>query len=253
MSNLSFNSAQIASFKAGPHFAGIDLNTTRFKDQPGWYQAASGETIRAGQLVSLNSGGKLVLATSGAAAFGISKFNKMTLGQAAMVDDVIVVDAGAVTTLSHPNLVANTTIVRTASDQGGTVVTATGDYTLNTTNGTLTWEAVPAQVTDGQTVYVSYTYSLVAADYDAQGRNFTNTLDDATPNQGRLTIMQGDGTLFTTEFDTAQTYALDEPVYWNATLDVFSNQSASSVLGKVIQVPSATYPYLGMYLRIPAL
>lgn len=260
MGTLGLTSGKIASFRSDPFHVGIDLGICDFNEMPGHFKAKSTETIRQGQIVTLDSNGELVVAATGAGALGIARFNKMTLGLGTIVDEAVVVDAGAVTTLKRANTSA-VVAVRTAVDMGGSLLTGGGtDYTLNATNGTLTWAASPAGTTDGATVYVTYQYSLTQADYDILGRNFVNTNDDATANQGRLTVMMGPGLLYTTEFNPTITYAVGDALYctssttggWEkGTFTKSGSGNAGPIIGRVIQLPSATYPFMGIRVNIP--
>lgn len=247
---MGSDGSKLAAFQSDVHATGLDLRKSSISRDLGVWRAADAAEFEQGQMLSLNADNELVLADGGN-VLGVAKHNKINLQKAAIVDEVATVTASGVSQLKHGNV--SNLVVRTAPDQGGTAITATGDYVLSAANGTLTWEASPAEVSDGDTVYVSYTYDLTNSDYKFQGRNFFNGLDDAEFADGRMTVVL-EGVLFTTQFDTAQTYAMTgtgSNLYCGGATPglegLFTNDSAEGTyVGKVIQLPTAEHPYLGV-------
>lgn len=248
MGQLGLTGTQLATFRGDIFATGLDLGNFKCDFIPGVFQASSAATIRAGQMVSMNSSGQLVLAT-GADVIGVAKWNQMTLGQAVNVDEQITAVTSVAVNLKRANV--SNVAVRSAAGQTGTLFTAGGvDYTLNTTNGTIT-AIMGGAITNGQTLFVTYSFALTNADYQFQGKNFFNSLDDVFQAAGRLAVCMGPAILFTTEYDTSKTYALT-----GASSDLFctsggqfSNTNSGDYVGKVIQLPSASYPFLGIKLR----
>jgi hypothetical protein len=125
---------------------------------------------------------------------------------------------------------------------------------LSTTNGTLTWANPPAGVAapaNGATVYVTYTFDMTVSDYRFQGLNFFNQFDDTFTSEGRLTVVMGPAMLFTTQYDTAQTYLVNDSLFCGgatpALAGLFTNQAAEGrYVGKVIQPPTAADPFMGI-------
>ena len=244
------NSGRLAAFQSDVFASGLDLGRSEITRDLGVYRAADSATILQGQMVSLDANQELVLADA-TEVFGVAKWNKAQLGTSVIVDEASVVAYGATVSLARGNV--SNVVVRTTPN-GSTVIPATNNYTLSTANGTLAWGNPPTGTNapaDGATVYVTYTFALTTQDYRFQGLNFFNTLDDVTISEGRLTVIQGPATLFTTQYDTAQTYAVNNDLYVGGTTagleGLFTNQSSEGTyVGKVIQPPTAEDPYLGL-------
>ena len=188
MGTLGLSGISPAAFRSDIFATGLDMG--RFKGEfiPGFWKCNASATIRPGQLVSLNSSNELILAT-GASVLGVARFKKFTLGLAVNVDEAIVLTGTTAVNLRRANV--SNVQVRSAVQMGGTQYTGGGtDYTANTTNGTITRVALGA-ITDGQTVYVTYTFALTAADYQLLGQNFFNNNDDVTVADGRLAVICG--------------------------------------------------------------
>lgn len=238
------------SFQTQLYPAGLDLNRSDINRALGVWKAASGATFRAGSPVMLNSSGEVVL-SDGTAILGIAKWDKMTLGKSVIVDEVVNFGTSdATVTLKHPNI--SNVQVRSATGFGGTLYTITTDYTLNTTNGTITHVESGGNIDETEPVYVTYTWDLVAADYDFQGRNFWNQLDYVTVQDGRIAVIQPPGQIFTTEYDTDQAYALtgaNSNIYVNSAGQFTSVVGSNKLVGYVIHVPSAGDPFLGFEFK----
>ena len=245
------NTGRLGAFQSDVFASGLDLSRSQIERDLGVFKAADTATILQGQMVSLDANGELVLA-DGADVLGVAKWNKASLGTSVIVDEPLVVAADAATNLSRSNV--SNVVVRTSA--GGAAITAAGDYTLNATNGTLTWDAAPTEVADGDTVFVTFTFDLTQNDYQFQGLNFFNRLNDVDSiSEGRLTVVKAPSIIFTTQFDTAQTYTLTgtgSNLYCGgdtAGLEgLFTNVSTEGAyVGRVIQLPTASDPYLGVH------
>lgn len=244
------NTGRLGAFQSDVFASGLDLGRCEVSRDLGIYKASSGATILQGQLVALNASGELVLADAND-VMGIAKWNKASLGTSLRVDEAHVVAAGAAVSLARAN-VSNLAVHAAAN--GGTLIPAASNYTLNATNGTLTWANPPAGTAapaDGATVYVTYTFAMTDADYQFQGLNFFNRLNDVSVAEDRLTIIQGPATVFTTQYDTAQTYAVNDSLYCGGATagleGLFTNQSSEGrYVGKVVQPPRADDPFMGL-------
>jgi len=248
------NTGRLGAFQSDVFASGLDLGRCEINRDLGVYKAAESATILQGQLVSLDANQELVLADGGQ-VMGMAKWNKAPAGTSLKVDEPMVVAYNSAVALQRGNV--SNVIVRAAAD-GGTTIPATNNYTLSPANGTLTWDNPPtgtAAPANGATVFVTYTFALTASDYQFQGLNFHNRLDDVGGlTEGRLTIVQGPATIFTTQYDTAQTYAVNDSLYCGGTTagleGLLTNDSAEGTyVGKVIQVPRADDPYLGLYFN----
>jgi hypothetical protein len=233
---------------------GLDLTLCQIREAYGHWLAASSATFRAGQFVALNSSGEVVV-SDGDSILGVAKFNKTTAPIAIAVDEAVVFPtAGSTVTLAHAN--TSDTVVFSAVEQGGARYTVTTDYTLNTTNGTITQVALGSIVV-GATVYVSYSYALTAAQINQDGRNFWNDTDDVSIQNRRITVIQGSPKLFTTEFvKVGRTYTLTglgANLYVNSSGILTNDSAAGRFVGRVIQLPAASYPFMGVQLNLSAI
>lgn len=235
-----------------PFPAGLDLNRCDINGAClGDWKAATSASFRGGSAVMQSSTGEIVAfdAANGSTLLGIAKWSKVSLGRSAVIDEEIIFgEDDATKTLAHAGLVASSQVVRSALDQGGTTYTVTTDYTINTTNGTITHVSSGGGIDPEEPVYVSYTWSLTEQDYLDQGKNFWNSNDYVTIQHGRITVIEPPALIFTTEFATERTYTLTgagSNVYAN-TSGIFTNNSSSAKLcGKIVQLPAAGDPFLG--------
>lgn len=246
------NGPRLAAFQSDVFATGLDLRRSEINRDLGVFSAADAATFEQGQMVSLDANNEVVLADAGD-VLGVAKWNKVNLQNGLNVDEEHVVAVSTTVPLARANV--SNVVVRDAVDQGGTVITAVGDYTLNAGNGTLAWDAAPAQVTDGQTVFVTYTFAMTNADYTFHGRNFFNFVDDVTIAEGRVTVVLAPAIIYTTHFVTSRTYTLTgtgSNLYCGGTTGglegLFTNDSGEGAyVGRVIQLPSASDPYMGVH------
>jgi hypothetical protein len=136
--------------------------------------------------------------------------------------------------LKHANLKTGSVIV----SDGTTAYTVTTDYSLSTTNGTVTRTSTGA-IGATDTIYVSYLYqdpNLVGIDQTLGSRKAA-TLEDA-------------GEVATLVYDTGVSYTLMGNVYSNATGYITSTNGGGSIVGVVTKVPTAEDPELHFKLKI---
>jgi len=142
------------------------------------------------------------------------------------------------------------------TNAAGTVVYTQGvDYTATLPNGILTRLAGGAIIAL-QVVIVSYEYAVAVGQehWDnvstqwSMGTNYDRQPND-TIGSGRIAVAEGDTHLFTDQYDVAQVYALNSPLRSDA-LSLWSSAGAgagmSSVCGRVIKLPTAADPLLGV-------
>lgn len=242
------NSASLGAFLNRTFPEGLDLGRCQIQQALGVYVANPASTFRAGMLVMRDSNG-LVVASDGTKVLGVAKWNHATTMLAAAVDESIALPGTTAIPLSH----ANVSNVRVASAivGGGTVFVSGTDYTLNATNGTVA-RIGSAGITDGQTVYVTYTYQLTQTQlFQEQGMNFWNNLDEVSQNESRVTVITDAELLFTTQYDTTLVYTLGQKLYGSTTtagLIGTSSGSSAYFVGECFQVPTAADPFLGFRL-----
>lgn len=232
---------------------GLDLKRSQYINDFGNYSVNSSATILAGQLVSLNSSQEVILCT-GASPWGVAKYDKANSLYATVVGEYIQLNGTTATSLDHANLFdgGGTGTVRVAAALTGAAYTegAGSDYTVNYTNGTVTRTA-GSTITTGAYVYVTYQYELTASEQAREGYNFYLSTDDVTIQDSLITVITGDAKLFTSQYDPAVTYSINDVLYSGASGDnlsgYFTTKNTSGVtVGTVFQLPTADDPYLGV-------
>lgn len=157
----------------------------------------------------------------------------------------------------HTFAAANTLTVQHANVFGGyisvtnvagTVQYTNGlDYSVNATNGIITnlLVGIPALAT----VIVAYTYVIPGNQINFNGGSNYNQQPDDTLGSSSISVAEGDAKLYTDMYDVRRTYALNDTLRSDSN-SLWSNHPAgagfSSVCGRVIQVPTVAYPYLGI-------
>lgn len=240
------NGPRLAAFQNDVFSVGLDLGRSVIGADLGVYVANSAATWRAGQILSRNAAGEMVLCT-GDDPYGVAKWNKVSLGNSLNVDEAVTFTGSASTVNLARGNVSNVA-VRSAADQAGTLYTVTTDYTVNAANGTLTHVAL-GSIGATDTVFVTYTFALTEADYQFQGRNFFNFNDDVTIAENRITVITDWSLLFTIEYDTSLSYTLTgtgSNLYCDANGQFSNDSGAGRFIGKVIQLPTADDPFLGV-------
>jgi len=242
------NNANLGAFLNRLFPEGLDLGRCQINQALGVFVADPANTFRAGMVVSRNSSG-LVIPSPGTEFLGVAKWNHATSLVAAAVDEAVVLTGTTASNLAHPT-VSNVRVAGALA--GGTLFTVTTDYTVNTTNGTVTRNG-GGGIASGATVYVTYTWAITESDLlQLQGKNFWNTSDEVSMADGRCTVITDADLLFTTQYDTSKVYTLTgttSNLYASTALPgLFTSDTAGSALfiGKVFQVPSAADPFLGV-------
>ena len=200
------NGPRLAAFQNDVFAAGLDLGRSVIGADLGVYLANAAATWRAGQILSRNAAGEMILCT-GDDPYGVAKWNKVTLGNSVNVDEAVTfTGSGSTVNLLRGNV--SNVAVRSAVDQGGTLFVLTTDYTVAAVNGTITHAGGGSAIGVTDTVFVTYTFALTEADMQFQGRNFFNFVDDVSIAENRITVITDWSLLFTIEFDTSLSYTL---------------------------------------------
>lgn len=242
------NTARQAAWTGQVFPKGIDLRRSTINNDLGTYVALDSATIRAGQFVTYDANAFIIAAT-GAGVIGVAKWDKQTVGVSVNVDEVLTLNGTTATNLKRTNI--SNASVRSAANFGGTLYTVTTDYTVNTTNGTVTRVGAGA-IADGGVVYVTYTYALIDADFEIDGKTFRNQSNNAVLGQeNRFTVITDWARLYTMEYDSTAQYALTSA---NFRLFCTSEGKASTVaandfVGRVHQLPTADDPFLGITIH----
>lgn len=217
----------------------IDLKRSIIRSEYGHFTVDANATFEAGQIATFQSDGEVAVC-DGTAPMGILKWNKTSGLTGVAVNEAIVINDTSTVNLAHAN-VSNVKVK--SATTGGTTYTVTTDYTVNTTNGTVT--RVGGSLPSGATSYVTYTYSLSTAELRSAGVNFNLHRDD-TAGSGKITVIQGYGTVYTDQYITDEDYAVNDTVYSTSAGKFTKVNSYSKPFGKVISVPSANDPFLGV-------
>lgn len=250
------NNADLGAFLNRIFPEGLDLGRCQITQALGVYVADPTNTFRAGMVVMRNAAG-LVVPSDGSDVLGIAKWNHATTLMSAVVDEAVVVTGVVASNLRHP-MVGNVRVA-TAVKGGGTVYVEDTDYTVNTTNGTIT-RIVGHMAPDPTTVYVTYTWQITEADLvQMQGKNFWNTNDEVSQNESRITVITDAELIYTTQYDTGKVYTLSgansnlyaalpgTPLPGKSGL-ITSDSASAKYVGRVFQVPTAADPFLGLKL-----
>jgi hypothetical protein len=241
-------------FRGGRLPWGIDLGRSQFDDNFGHWMADSTTTFTSGMLLQLNSNGEVVRSV-GTEPFGWARMNKTSSLYAAVWGERIQLTGTTATTLANTNLRAAAGgvagVLVSSAINGGTTYTegAGSDYVVNYTNGTVTRTA-GSTIGSGAYVYVSYQYLIPTTQLRFEGKNFYNHFDEVTQNGRKVSICTGPGLVFTTMFDPAQTYAVNDALTAGTTAEVLEGYvtkgGAGAFIGNVFQVPTAADPFMGI-------
>ena len=243
------------AFRVDSIASGFDHQRSQFVTSFGHYVANSTTTFQAGMLVDMNSSQEIIVSV-GVAPFGWTKYNKTSSFYGVVVGEYIQLNGVVATSLAHANIrpaAAAVEGVRVAAALTGVAFTEGGgnDYAINYTNGTVVRDAA-STIADGGYVFVNYQYLLTSQEIQDNGHNFWNFDDDVTIQGGKVTVITGPCTIFTTAFDTNKTFTIGQTVYAGTTTDVLegfvtdTTGSGSFAVGVVIQLPTADDPFLGI-------
>ncbi len=211
--------------------------------EPGTISVDPNTNFQAGQIASYDANGAATLAGSATNPVGIFKADKAsTVYAVSAVEAVTVVALETAYNFNH----ANVTSVLVDNLAGDPYTEGAGsDYVLNLTNGTITTTASgTTNITTGETVYVTYTYEMTAADKEQEGVNFFNSNDD-TQGSGKITMLQGGWRIHTDQFETDQNYAMNAQLFVSAN-GKFTSETLTYHFGRVVSIPTASDPYLGV-------
>jgi hypothetical protein len=246
-------SARREAFRVDNVARGLDHQRTQYLTAFGDYVANATTTFSAGMLVDLNSSQEVIISV-GVTPYGWCKYNKDTGFYASVVGEYIQLNGLVATSLEHANVrpaVGGAAGVRVAAALTGAAYTegAGNDYSVNYTNGTVVRDAATT-IADGAYVYVNYQYALTAQELNDDGHNFWNFDNDVTIQGNKVTVITGEATIYTTAFDSSQTYSINDALTAGTTAEVLTGMvtkgGAGAAVGRVVQVPTPDDPYLGI-------
>jgi hypothetical protein len=249
------NTATLGAFLNRTFPEGLDLGRCQITQALGVYVADPLYTFSAGMAVMRNASG-LVVKSDGHDFLGVAKWNHALTCKAAAVDEPVVLTGTTTTALAHGN-VSNIKLALTAG--GAPVAGNAGSnwQTISATNGTI---ARVDTIVSGNTFYLSYTYELSETQLlTQQGKNFWNSMDEVSENEGRVTVITEAQMLFTTQYDSSQQYSVTgalSNLFCSDSLPGYFTSNASDdagrcFCGRVFQIPTATDPFLGFRLLAP--
>jgi hypothetical protein len=250
------------AFRVDSLARGLDHQRTTWIKKYGDYEADSATSFEAGGPVALNSSGKIVVHPgTDTKPFGIACYNKTnTITAAVSAEPIQFATAGSTATLDHSNIVShgtNTGGLRiTSTATGGTDYTVATDFTYVSTSGVVTQIAAGSggSIPLGTTVYAWYKYNVTVAEVQDSGLNFWNFTDDVSIQGNKISVITGLSTIFTTQYNPARAWAINDDVtvgneatdHCGGLFDRATSSTNTVVIGKVIQLPNADDPFLGI-------
>ena len=218
----------------------LDLKRCFIGREAGNKTVDANATFEAGMVAQYASDGEVVV-SDGTNPCGVFKWNKTSQIYGIVAREAVTLTGTTASNLDH----ANVSSVK-VENSAGTNYLVTTDYTVSTTNGTVT-RVGGGGIASGETVYVTYTYQKTEAEMNRDGKNFLLNNDD-TQGSNRITIIQGFSTIYTDKYDTSLDYTVGSSVYVRSD-GYFTATDYGTVFGpfgKVVSVPTASDPYLGI-------
>ena len=223
-------------------------------DRP-FYPVDTNAVIFAGMVAFLaqNAAGVAVATTAASGTVPIGTFWKdsaLTYVRSTIESGTFIV-ANTIN-LSKGNVISTGT-VKVTNSAGTTTYTQGVDYTVSTTNGVVT-RLTTGAITALQSVIIWYNYVLqqtnvywdnVSTSFTAAGQNYDRQPDD-TLGSGKITVAEGDAKLYTDQYDVTRTYTLNAPLYSNVASQWTTLAGYTNACGRVINVPTANDPFLGV-------
>lgn len=252
---------RMSSFQVSSRAIGIDRKRSVLKSDPGWYVVDPTTTFRAGMLVSLDANERVTRCV-GTHVLGFALYNNCTTEYATVTGEYIQLNGAVATNLKHANLlyplspaVPGAGVRVGAALTGAAYAETTGadnDYVVSYVNGTIARVVATTTIPDGGYVYVNYMYPLTEADLDFEGRNFWNLTNDVNVSDGKCAIATDATTIFTTAYDPHLTFTVNQLLYAGTTaqgcegLVTTVSTGANAYIGRVVQIPTAADPWLGL-------
>jgi hypothetical protein len=164
-------------------------------------------------------------------------------------------------TLTHNNLVPGGYIVFA----GTTLLSATTDYTINISTGVLTavasgkLDSAKGSYTNAGMISINYRYNMTVAELNGfldnkgqviGGPGMANNFDEVLVS-GETTVAFDGNIIYTDQYDTSVnwTSALNAPLYANSDSRLTTTNAGSQIqVGRVIALPTATQPWLGIVI-----
>lgn len=218
-----------------------------------FYTVDTNVNIQAGMIAFLATSGTTTVATiaaSGSVPIGTFWKDRSNGYVRSTIESTTFSATTNLATLSKGN-VLSTAAIKVTSATGATVYTQGVDYTVNTTNGII--QNLLVGIAAGATVVVWYEYTVSSTQvyWDnvstkwSSGYNYDRQPDD-TLGSGKITVAEGDAKIFTDQYDVTMTYTLNHWLRSDANSLWTTALTAYPICGRVIQVPTANNPFLGV-------
>jgi hypothetical protein len=233
----------------------------------GTFKAAPSSAWEQGMVATIGPTGLTVAGTTGW-PFGIFMGNHQNAMTRAIYGEIYgpidysgVGGATPSVTLTHSNLVAGAYIVFA----GSTVLTPGTDYTLNTSTGILTavasgrLDSHSASYANGGMISINYRYNMTVAELNGfldnkgqviGGPGMANNFDEVLVS-GETTVAFDGNIIYTDQYDTSinWTSALNAQLFSNANSQLTTVNTGGQIqVGRVIALPTATQPWLGIVI-----
>jgi len=222
-------------------------------DRP-FFDVDTNVAITAGMVAFLTtSGGVTVATTAASGTVPIGTFWKdSALTYIRTTVETATFGAAGTINLLKGN-VRGTGFIKVTNAAGTVVYTQGVDYSVATANGVVTRLGGGAIVALASVV-VWYSYNLqntqvywdnVSTQWTAVGQNYDRQPDD-TLGSGKITVCAGDALIYVDQYDVTQTYTLNAPLYSDANSFWTVAAGYTNACGRVISVPTANDPFLGV-------
>lgn len=229
------NTARQASFDGQLYAKGLKLQQCTIRADEGTWVMNPAAVIRQGQFVKQDADGFIIVG-DGDETIGLAKWGSAPLGRSLKMDVPIVLTGTTAVSVGRGNI--SGVSVR-ADPNFGTAYTVTTDYTVQAVAGTITRVALGG-IADGETVYVTFTFELVASDFLFDGvSSFRNQNENKVLGQeDRLTVVQFGCKIVSAEWDTSEDYAIGDPLFVS-TAGQATATSGTDFVGRVFQLPNS--------------
>lgn len=224
----------------------IDTKRSRVTDRP-FFDVDPTAIWEAGQVATLKSvGGKVVVKTCKATEVPLGIFWRPKAVAITKTEKEEVILSGTdPSPLKHGNIESGSELVTDETET--TVYVRDTDYSINYTNGLIARIATGG-IPDGAKVIVTYRYNIPASEMAFQPQRFER-VPDATLGSGKIVVITGHAIIYTDQFDTSQTYSLNDPLYVNDDGRLTSQNTGSLIVGKVLDIPTVGYPLIAIELK----
>lgn len=221
---------------------GIEVLHAQADRRNGQFQALEGANWMAGTALMATSVPFTVNRSDGSRVLGFASQDRVSTTLAVVVDAQVTLNGTAATSVGKANI--SNVQVREDPNFGGTLYTGGGtDYTVVAAAGTIARNGGGA-ITDGQVVYVTFTYEMPASELKYLGGDlYTGGQNYSLNHFERVEMLQGEIEMLTATWDTsagAVSYgAVGTDLYVSSTGLLTTDTGATHKVGTILQPPTA--------------